>query len=87
MTMCSFRPIKRGVRQGCLLSSDLFNLYSEYILRDFEELKRASIGGQNVTNLAYADDTMIIAESEKDLQIILDKVVSSSKKIGLELNI
>ena len=46
-----YTDIKRGVRQGCVLSPDLFNLYSEMILRDLEPLQGIAVGGQNVNNL------------------------------------
>ena len=58
----SFRPITRAVRQGCVLLPDLFNLFSDYILRDTDELKRASIGGQNLSNLRHADDTVLLLD-------------------------
>ena len=53
--------IKRGVRQGCVLSPDLFALYGEMILREIENHKGVSVGGKNLTNLRYADDTVLLA--------------------------
>ena len=85
--LSSFTPIRRGVRQGCVLSPDLFNLYSEMILRDIEHKKGVCVGGKNITNLRYADDTVLLAESEHELQELLDVVVRSSENMGLELNI
>jgi len=65
---CSdYTLIKRGVRYGCVMSPDLFNLYSEMILRNLEDHNGLQIGGHNITNLRYADDTVLLAESEEDL--------------------
>ena len=61
--------IRKGVRQGCILSSCLFNLYTEYILRNYElEETQAGIkiAGRNMNNLRYADDTTLMAESKKN---------------------
>ena len=78
--------IKRGVRQGCVMSPDLFNYYSELILRNLEQERGLKVGGHNITNIRYADDTILIAESEKDLQRLLDVVVRENDKRGLSLN-
>ena len=60
--------IGKGVRQGCILSPCLFNLYAEYIMRN-AELKEAQAGikiaGRNINNLIYADDTTLMAKSEE----------------------
>ena len=62
--------IGKGVRQGCILSPCLFNLYAEYIMRNVA-LVEAQAGikndGRNSNNLRYADDTTLMAESEKEL--------------------
>ena len=63
--------IGKGVHQGCLLSPCLFNLYAEYIMKNagLEEAQAGiKIAGRNINNLRYADDTTLMAESEKELR-------------------
>ena len=81
--------IGKGVRQGCILSPGLFNLYSEYIMRNAgldEAQAGIKIAGRNINNLRYADDTTLMAESE-ELKSLLMKVKEESEKVGLKLNI
>ena len=82
--------IGKGVRQGCILSPCLFNLFAEYILRN-SGLKEAQAGikitGRNIDHLRYADDTTFMAESEEELKSLLMKVKEESEKAGLKLNI
>ena len=82
----SFQKIKRGARQGCVLSPDLFNLFVKVIMRNLEELPGIKVCGKNVNNLRYSDDTVLIAENEKDLQALLDITERESLNKGLELN-
>ena len=82
----AFQKIKRGVRQVCVLSPDLFSLYSEIIMRNIEGQPGIRVEGHNINNLRYADDTVLISENEKDLQQLLNIVESKSKEKGLELN-
>src|SRR5574341_838749 len=82
--------IGEGVRQGCILSPCLFNLYAEYIMRNagLEETQAGiKIAGRNIHNLRYADDTTLMAESEEELKSLLMKVKEESEKVGLKLNI
>ena len=82
--------IGKGVRQGCILSPCLFNLYAEYIMRNtgLEESQAGiKIAGRNINNLRYADDTTLMAESEKELKNLLMEVKGESEKAGLKLNI
>ena len=82
--------IGKGVCQGCILSSCLFNLYAEYIMRNagLEEAQAGiKIARRNNNNLRYADDTTLIAENEGELKSLLMKVKEESEKAGLKLNI
>ena len=76
--------IGKGVRQGCILSPCLFNLYAEYIMRNagLEEAQAGiKIAGRNINNLRYADDITHMAESEEELKSILMKVKEESEKV------
>src|SRR5574342_433494 len=78
--------IGKGVRQGCILSPCLFNLYAEYIMRNagLEEAQAGTkIAGRTINNLRYADDTTLMAESEEELKSLLMKVKAESEKVGL----
>ena len=69
--------IGQGVRQGCILSPCLFNFYAEYIMRNagLEEAQDGiKIAGRNINNLRYADDMILMAESEEELKSLLMKV-------------
>ena len=84
---CSLFSIQRGVRQGCILSPKLFNLYTEDIFKEADKLPGVNLGGINITNLRYADDTALTAESAQGLQLIVDVVKSESLKRGLKMNV
>ena len=82
--------IGKGVRQGCVLSPCLFNLYAEYIMRNagLEETQAGiKIAWRNINNLRCADDTTLMAESEEKLKSLLMKVKVESENVGLKLNI
>ena len=76
--------IGKGVRQGCILSPCLFNLHTEYTMRNagLEEAQAGiKIAGRNISNLTYTDDTTLMAES-KELKSFLIKVKEESEKVG-----
>ena len=82
--------IRKGVRQGCILSPCLFNLHAEYIMRNAgldEAQAGIKIARRKINNLRYADDTTLMAESEEELKSLLMKVKEESEKVGLKLNI
>ena len=82
--------IGKGVHQGCILSPCLFNFSAEYIMRNtgLEEAQaRIKIAGKSISNLRYADDTTLMAESEEKLKSLLMKVKEESEKVALKLNI
>ena len=74
--------IGKGIRQDCILSPCLFNLYAEYIMRNAgldEAQAGIKIARSNINNLRYADDTTLMAESEEELKSLLMKVKEESK--------
>ena len=77
--------IGKGVRQGCILSPCLFNLYAEYIKRN-AGLKEAQAGikitRRNINKLRYADDIILMAESEEELKSLLMKVKEESEELA-----
>ena len=82
--------IGKGVSQSCILSPCLFNLYAEYIIRNAglqETQVGIKIARRNINNLRYADDTILMAESEEELKSLLMKVKEKSEKVGFKLNI
>ena len=77
--------IGKEVHQGCILSPCLFNFNAEYIMRNagLEETQAGiKIAGRNINNLRYADDTILMAESEEELKSLLMKVKRRVKKLA-----
>ena len=82
--------VGKRVRQGCILSPCLFNIYAEYIMWNAgldDSQAGIKIAGRNINNLRYVDDTTIMAESEEELKSLLMKVKEESEKVSLKLNI
>ena len=82
--------IGKGIHQVCILSPCLFNFYAKYIMRNagLEEAQAGiKIAGRNINHLRYADDIILMAESEEELKSLLMKVKEDSEKVGLKLNI
>ena len=75
------------MRQGCIASPHLFNLYSEFILRSLDDVPEGVlVNGVRINNIRYADDTILIATSEKGLQRLLDEANISGEPKGLSIN-
>ena len=82
--------IGKGLCQGCILSPCLFNLYAEYIMQNAgldEAQAEIKTARRNISNLRYADDTTLMAESEEELKSFLMKVKEESEKGGLKINV
>ena len=82
--------IGKGVRQVCILSLCLFNLYAEYNMQNVrldEAQAGIKIAGRNINNLRHADDTTLMADSQVELKSLLMKVKEQSEKASLKLNI
>ena len=76
--------IGKGVRQGCILSACLFNIYAEYIIRNtgWDEAQAGiKVARRNINNLRYADDTTLMAESE-ELKSLVMKVKEENQKLA-----
>ena len=82
--------VGKGVHQGCILSPCLFNLQADFIKRNagLEEAQAGiKIARRNMNNLRYADDIILMAETQEELKSFLMKVKEESEKAGLKLNI
>ena len=71
--------IKKAVRQGCVLSPSLFNLYTEKIFREVEEMNGVNVGRVNIKNLRYTDDTVLLEENNTDLQELVTAINDKEK--------
>ena len=78
--------IERGVRQGCVLSPDLFSLYTQLVMNEITELDGIKIGGRNINNIRYADDMVLLADTEEKLQRLMDELNEQCRIKGLKIN-
>ena len=78
--------MESGVRQGCVISTLLFNLCSviREAMKNVEEIK---FNGINITDLRYADDTVLVADKRKKMQIMIDRLSRACKEYGMEINV
>ena len=79
--------IERGVRQGCVLSPDLFSLYSKAVINELEDIESVKVGGSNINHIRYADDTVLITDTNAKLQSLVDKLDVECNRMGLKINI
>jgi Reverse transcriptase (RNA-dependent DNA polymerase). len=80
--------IGRGVRQGCCMSSILFNTYGEYLMKEaLAEVEGFKIWRRIMNKVRFADDTAIIAKTQKALQDSVNRLVDTGRKYGMEINI
>ena len=79
--------IGRGVRQGCCLSPTLFNIYGEWLMNEaLEGMGDFKVGGRIINNIKYADDVVLMAKDEKELQRMLDRLVETGNRYGMKIN-
>src|SRR5213082_3284109 len=79
---------ERGVRQGCVISPLLFNLYSEFMINEaMDTVEGIVFNGVNITNLRYADDAVLITDKRKKLQKMVNRLNETCKEYGMEINV
>ena len=80
--------VERGVRQGCIISPLLFNLYSEFMIKEaMEGREGVNIGGNNITDLRYADDAVLVADRIGKMQRMIDRLSETCSVYGMEINV
>ena len=88
-TLSEWFRVKKGVRQGCVLSPYLFNILAEMVMRETLDGFQGGlqIGGRMITNLRYADDIILLATSQAELQELVDRLDRVSRKYSLLINV
>src|SRR6185436_1091024 len=80
--------MEKAVRQGCVISPLLFNLYGEFMIKEaMEDVDGIGIGGFNITDLKYADDAVLVADKRKKMQKMIDRLSKTCKEHGMEINV
>src|SRR5437867_3159987 len=80
--------VEKGVRQGCVISPLLFNLYSEFMIKEaLENEDGIKFNGVNITNLRYADDAVLVADKRKNMQKMIDRLNETCKAYGMKINV
>jgi len=80
--------VERGVRQGCVISPLLFNLYSEFMIKEaMENVDGIKFNGINITDLRYADDAVLVADKRKKMQKMMDRLNKTCKAHEMEINV
>src|SRR3989442_14319734 len=80
--------VGRGVRQGCVISPILFNLYSEYMIKEaMENVEGIKFNEINITDLRYAGDAVLVADKRKNMQKMIDRLNKTCKAYGMEINV
>ena len=74
------------MRQGCILSPTLYNIYSEEAFKNFGKNKGTKIGGQTINRIMYADDTAILSESKQELEELIKELMEKGREFGLTIN-
>ena len=80
--------VERGIRQGCIISSLLFNLYSEFMMREaMEGVEGIKFNEINITDIRYADDAVLVADKLKKMQKMVDSLNDTCRAYGMEINV
>src|SRR2546425_8462096 len=80
--------VEMGVRQGCVISPILFNLYSEYMIKEaMKNVEGIKFNGINITDLRYADDAVLMADKRNKMQKMIDRLNKTCKAYGMEINV